>query len=61
MCEKTVSKKIYQCGDTEEQDVTFSPCNDQDKEGHTVKIIPLASKRVKESVESTTALTLNLL
>ena len=40
MCEKTVSKKIFTCGDSKDQDVTFTPCNDQGKEGHTVNVIP---------------------
>jgi len=48
MCEKTVSKKIFACGDTKDQDVTFTAYNDQGKEGYIVKVILLASKRVKE-------------
>ena len=47
MCEKTVSKKIYTCGDEEEQDVTFTTCGDQGKPGHKVTVTPLASSRVK--------------
>ncbi|KAF2245137.1 hypothetical protein BU26DRAFT_522252 [Trematosphaeria pertusa] len=47
MCAKTYSKKIYQCGDWENEDVTFTPCDDQTKPGHTVTEIPLGSKRVK--------------
>lgn len=48
MCEKTYSKTIYECGDSEDVDFTFTPCNDTTKAGHTVKEIALGSKRVKE-------------
>jgi hypothetical protein len=47
MCEKSVAKKIYECGDTEIQDVSFTPCNEQGKAGHKVSVNEMASNRVK--------------
>jgi hypothetical protein len=46
MCEKTVSTKIYSCGDSEEETVKFDTCGDQGKAGHQVKVNTLGSKRV---------------
>ena len=46
MCEKTVSKKMWSCGDEEEEEVKFETCGDMTKPGHTVKTVTLGSKRV---------------
>jgi hypothetical protein len=46
MCEKTVSKKIWACGDDEDKEVKFELCEDITKLGYTVKINMLGSKRV---------------
>lgn len=47
MCEKTISKTTYECGDEETRDFTFTSDDDQSKPGHTAKVNPLGSKRVK--------------
>jgi len=48
ICEKTVATTVYACGDAVESDMSFSPCSDQDKPDHQVKINRLGSKRSSE-------------